>query len=119
MSTKEERVNDRMKALADSISNMRINHTNYIRKGKARHSQSNQGGGNHMNANHTYTVEAGRQIYRDGKPWLYISGNQGHYQPVEADALVYLVVDVLNSGYVFNDSKGKPPFKWVKSNQST
>lgn len=66
-------------------------------------------------AKHTYTVEAGRQIYRDGKPWLYISGSIGYngafnYMPVEADALVHLVVDVLNSGYEFDDKN----FRWVK-----
>jgi len=56
-----------------------------------------------------YRVEAGRQIYRDGKPWLYIGGCRDEhgnslYNPCAADRLVYLVVDLLNSGYEYDES---------------
>jgi len=65
-----------------------------------------------------YTVEAGRQIYRDGKPWLYLGGcvepktKMHYYQPVEADRLVYVIVDMLNDGgYEFDDKE----LKWLKT----
>ena len=42
-----------------------------------------------------YTVVAGRQIYRDGAPFISI-GREGATSPTEADAMVHTVARFLN-----------------------
>lgn len=42
-----------------------------------------------------YTVEAGRQIYRDGEPFISI-GREGHTDPSNADDVTYFVMAWLN-----------------------
>jgi len=44
---------------------------------------------------HVYTCEAGRQIYRDGKPFISIR-REGDTHPTNADAIVHVIVHVLN-----------------------
>lgn len=57
----------------------------------------------------TFTVEPGRNIYRNGKPWVYIGGVQGHYLPVEADALAHFIAETLDRLQPRFNSK---TFKW-------
>ena len=50
-----------------------------------------------------YTVEAGRQIYCDGRPFVSI-GREGDTQPTTADALTHFVALLLNEyGEAFKD----------------
>lgn len=42
-----------------------------------------------------FTVEAGRQIYRDGKPFISIN-REGNTQPTEADTVTNRVATFLN-----------------------
>lgn len=50
-----------------------------------------------------WTVEAGRQVYFDGRPFLSIN-KAGDAQPVEADAAVHFVVECLNEAGVTPDA---------------
>lgn len=42
-----------------------------------------------------FTVEAGRQIYRDGKPFISI-GREGNTPPVVVDEMTHAIVALLN-----------------------
>lgn len=42
-----------------------------------------------------FTVEAGRQIYRDGKPFISI-GREGDTPPVVADEMTHAIATLLN-----------------------
>jgi hypothetical protein len=43
-----------------------------------------------------YSVEAGRLICRDGKPFVNVTRSEGRATPVEADALTRKIVALLN-----------------------
>jgi len=67
-----------------------------------------------------YTVEAGRNIYRDGKPWIYLGGRNGVnggllYNPCEVDRLAYLIADLLNGGWEYDESSpNHEDWRWIK-----
>ena len=42
-----------------------------------------------------FTVQAGRQIYRDDQPFISI-GREGHTHPVDADEITHVIADCLN-----------------------
>jgi hypothetical protein len=54
---------------------------------------------------HVYTVESGRNIFRDGKPFVYVQKQSGTYDGVEveyvcpsdADNVTRRIVDLLNA----------------------
>jgi hypothetical protein len=46
-----------------------------------------------------FTLEAGRQIYRDGEPFISI-GREGKTAPIEADAMARVLVRMMNGGYL-------------------
>lgn len=43
-----------------------------------------------------YEVHAGRQIYRDGRPWLYINRPNDGASPTEADHMTHVICRLLN-----------------------
>ena len=47
---------------------------------------------------HRYTVEAGRQIYCDGEPFVSI-GREGHTHPSNADEAVKVIAALLNKAH--------------------
>ena len=50
-----------------------------------------------------WTVEAGRQIYFDGRPFIHI-GREGDARPVEADGAAHLIADLFNRDGVTPDT---------------
>jgi len=46
-------------------------------------------------AGEKYTVEAGRSILMDGKPFIVIQ-RTGNIDPVEADNITHVIADLLN-----------------------
>lgn len=48
-----------------------------------------------MQKRNSYTVEPGRNIYRDGKPFVCID-KQGDTKPTEADSLTHIICFLLN-----------------------
>jgi hypothetical protein len=46
-----------------------------------------------------YTVEPGRQIYCDGRPFISI-GREGSTRPTEADAVCHVIADMLNAAKI-------------------
>ena len=43
-----------------------------------------------------YTVEPGRHIHRDGKPFIYIGRPNGDVSPTEIDAITHTICSCLN-----------------------